>query len=131
MTGLDANVLVRYLVQDDPVQSARATRFIERELDEQRPGFVGLVALVEVCWVLRGLYAATPTELHEMVRDLLDARQLVVEQRSVVSAALARWQGDGGDFADALIAGGARAGGCVRTVTFDTAAVKVGMTLLR
>ena len=131
MTGIDSNVLVRYLAQDDPLQSARATRLIEQELNERAPGYIGLVALVEVCWVLKRLYRATPAELHDTVRDLLDARQLVVEQRAVVNAALARWGGDGGDFADALVFECARAGGCERVVTFDKAAAKVGMTLLR
>jgi predicted nucleic-acid-binding protein len=131
MTGIDSNVLVRYLAQDDPLQSARATRLIEHELNERAPGYIGLVALVEVCWVLKRLYRATPAELHDTVRDLLDARQLVVEQRAVVNAALARWGGEGGDFADALVFACARAGGCERVVTFDKAAAKVGMTLLR
>jgi predicted nucleic-acid-binding protein len=84
-----------------------------------------------VCWVLKRLYGATADELYDTVRDLLDARQLVVEQRAVVNAALARWSGGVGDFADALICGCARAGGCERVVTFDQAAVKVGMGLLR
>ena len=92
---------------------------IERELGESNPGFVGLVVLVETWWVLRRLYGATAQELETMTRDLLDARQLVVEQRAVVSAALALC-GDGrGDLSDALIAAGARANGCDRVVTFD------------
>jgi predicted nucleic-acid-binding protein len=131
MIGLDSNVIVRYLAQDDAVQSARATRLIEHELDERAPGYIGLVALVEVCWVLKRLYGATAQELHETIRDLLDARQLVVEERAIVNAALARWGGDVGDLADALISQSARAGGCERVVTFDKAATKVGMTLLR
>ena len=43
MIGLDTNVLVRYLAQDDAAQSARASRLIERQLSEREPGFVGLV----------------------------------------------------------------------------------------
>ena len=89
MARRDTNVLVRYLAQDDPAQSARATRLIERELGERDPGYISLVVLVEVCWVLKRLYSATVAELHETVRDLLGARQLVVEQRATVSA---RWQ---------------------------------------
>lgn len=41
MIGLDTNVLVRYLAQDDPDQAARATRVVERELTKEAPGFVG------------------------------------------------------------------------------------------
>lgn len=131
MTGLDTNVLVRYLAQDDPVQSARATRLVERELSEHAPGYVGSIVLVELCWVLKRLYAATPAEVRGTVRDLLDARQLVVEQRTVVGEALARADHGGGDLVDALIAAGAASSGCTRIVTFDKAAAKVGMSLLR
>ena len=47
MTGLDTNVLVRYLTQDDPGQSLRATELIERRLTEDNPGFIGVVAMTE------------------------------------------------------------------------------------
>jgi predicted nucleic-acid-binding protein len=131
MIGLDTNVLVRYLVQDEPVQSARATRLIEHELSDREPGYIGLVVLVETCWVLKRVYGATPAELRETVRDLLDTRQLVVERRAVVAAALARLGDGAGDIADALVVEGASDAGCARTVTFDKAAVKLGMGLLR
>ena len=131
MARRDTNVLVRYLAQDDPAQSARATRLIERELGERDPGYISLVVLVEVCWVLKRLYSATVAELHETVRDLLEARQLVVERRATVSAALASLGDGSGDFADALIGECARAAGCQRTVTFNKAAVRLGMVLLR
>jgi predicted nucleic-acid-binding protein len=131
MIGLDTNVLVRYLVQDEPAQSARATRLIEHELSDREPGYIGLVVLVETCWVLKRLYGATPAELRDTVRDLLDTRQLVVERRAVVAAALARLGNGAGDIADALVVEGASEAGCARTVTFDKAAVKLGMALLR
>ena len=130
MTGLDSNVLVRYLAQDDAEQSARAVRLIEKELSEREPGFISLVVLVESCWVLKRLYGATPKELRETVRDLLDVRQFSVERRLCVSNALARL-GDGtGDLADAIIAELAFEAGCERIVTFDKTATKLGMVLL-
>lgn len=131
MIGIDANVLVRYLAQDDPAQSARATRLIESELSERQPGFIGVIVLVETCWVLKRLYGASVSELRDTVRDLLDARQLVVEQREAVAHALVRLGEVPGDLADALILGAAEAAGCERTVTFDKTAAKLGMSLLR
>lgn len=131
MIGLDTNVLVRYLAQDEPAQSALATRLIERQLSEREPGFIGLVVLVETCWVLKRLYGASAAELRDTVRDLLDTRQFVIEQRTVVLRAVA-WLGDGaGDLADALIAEGAVEAGAVRTVTFDKQCVRLGMELLK
>jgi predicted nucleic-acid-binding protein len=131
MIGLDTNVLVRYLAQDEATQSARATRLIEQELCEREPGFIGLVVLVESCWVLKRLYGATVDELRETVRDLLDTRQFVIEQRTVVLRAVARLGDGSGDLADALIAEGAAEAGCGRVVTFDRLGVRLGMELLK
>jgi predicted nucleic-acid-binding protein len=131
MIGIDTNVLVRYLAQDHPAQSARATRLIESELSERQPGFVGVVVLVETCWVLKRLYGASVSELKQTVRDLLDSRQIVIEQREAVTQALARLGDTSGDLANALILEAASAAGCERVVTFDKAAAKLGMSLLR
>ena len=56
MIGLDTNVLLRYLVQDDPVQAPRATEIVTRRLTQQEPGFVSLVTILEVVWVLKSLH---------------------------------------------------------------------------
>ena len=125
MIGLDTNVLVRYLAQDDKAQAARATRLIEAELSDAKPGFVGLVVLVELCWVLKRLYSASPAELAETIRDLLDSRQLVLERRDVVIAALQMFSAGKADFSDALIAAVAAGAGCTETVTFDKLASKL------
>jgi predicted nucleic-acid-binding protein len=130
MIGLDSNILVRYLTQDDPVQAARATRLIERQLTEKQPGFITLVVLVEVWWVLKRLYRATAPELRLTVQDLLDTRQFVVEQRSAVMQALKRLDASSGDIADTLIVELSLTAGCERVVTFDKDAVRTGMTLL-
>ena len=128
MTGLDSNVLLRYLTQDDAAEAARATRLIERELSERAPGFISLVVLVETCWVLKRIYGVTPAEISTTVRDLLDTRQLTIERRAAVARALER--AGAGNFADALIADIALDAGCSRVVTFDRKAAHLGMTLL-
>ena len=58
MIGLDTNVLVRYIMQDEPGQSAKATRLIE-SLEVDRPGFISLVSIVELYWVLTSCYDLT------------------------------------------------------------------------
>jgi len=134
MTGLDTNVLVRYLAQDDARQSALATRWIDESLSAARPGFVSLVVLVEVCWVLKRLYAATQDELLQTVEDLLDSAQFMVEQRAVVQAATQRMRSLTGvkvGFADLLIVELGKNHGCSQIMTFDKAAARsAGMTLL-
>ncbi len=122
MIGLDTNVIVRYLVQDDPDQSAAASTAIDA-LTETAPGFVSLVTIVELYWVLRRAYKISTARCAELVEGLLDARELRVDQESVVRAALTVSSG-GLDFADALIADLGRAAGCDYTVTFDQRAAK-------
>ena len=134
MIGLDTNVLARYLTQDDVRQAALASRLIENDLTIARPGFVSLVVLAELCWVLSRLYSATMDELADMISDLLNTPQIQVERREVVQAAIRRFnQGKSrkAGLVDALIAEIARSEGCSSTVTFDKAAVRAaGMTLL-
>ena len=134
MIGLDTNVLVRYLAQDEPKQAARATRLIEEELSVSEPGFISLVVLAELCWVLKRLYSASADELLATVEDLLNTPRFQLDRRDVVAATVqfmkAR-EGAKAGFADALIAQLAAAQGCSRMVSFDKAAVRsAGMALL-
>lgn len=130
MTGLDTNVLVRYVMQDDPRQSLRATRLIE-SLRAEEPGFVPVVVLVELVWVLTGSYGLARSQLAMVLGKLLRSKELVVDRAELVAQALKRYIDDGADFADALIERQAAAAGCSITVTFDAGAVKAAaMTLV-
>lgn len=129
MIGLDTNVVIRYLVQDDPEQSALASGLID-ELSEEDPGFLSVVTVVEAHWVLRHAYRVSAERCGDVIEGLLDARELRVDQASTVRAAL-RQSRDGLDFADALIAQLGRVAGCEHTVTFDRQAARSeGMQLL-
>lgn len=122
MTGLDTNVVVRYLVQDEPDQSARASAVIDA-LTETEPGYLSLVTVVELYWVLRRAYRLGTTCCAEMIGGLLHARELRVGQDSIVRAALMASR-EGPDFVDAVIAEFGRAAGCTHTVTFDRRAAR-------
>lgn len=122
MIGLDTNVLVRYLVQDDPDQAARATALIEG-LDDERKGFVTVVVLVELVWVLRRAYDVEPDEVHAVLDRLLRAKEVVVQHADAVRLALRR-AASGADFPDALISELGAAAGCETTVTFDVQAAR-------
>lgn len=119
MIGLDTNILVRFITQDDPVQAARATALIEWELTADTPGFVNLVTLAEVAWVLRNAYGYSREDVVDEFERLLRIEQLVVASRADVLVALTLAEDGLGDFADALIGQLNVAAGCVRTVTFD------------
>lgn len=130
MIGLDTNVVVRYLVQDDPDESAAASTLIE-ELTETDPGYLSLVTVVELYWVLRRAYNVDVDRCTELLEGLLDARELRVDRSPVVRAALTASR-SGLDFADAVIVELGQAAGCTHTVTFDKHAAREGaMRLLR
>lgn len=131
MIGLDTNVLVRYLMQDDPRQSPRATRLIE-SLHADEPGFVPVVALVELVWVLSASYSLSRAQIATVLETLLRSKELVVDRAEVVAQAVQRYSAGGADFADALIERIATAAGCTSTMTFDAGAVKAAsMSLVR
>lgn len=117
MIGIDTNVLVRYLTQDDPVQAPIATRVIE-SLTVKAPGHLGVVTLVETSWVLRHTYGFDAKDVIHVLQDVVNADEFVVENPTVVGQALDQASA-GADFADALIAESARQAGCDHTVTFD------------
>lgn len=130
MIGIDTNVLVRYIVQDDPTQSAKASRLIE-SLTAEAPGYVGTVAVIELVWVLTACYEATRDNVSAVLETLLRAKGIQVERADVVWKALRRYKEGKADFADSLIERSAADHGCDYTATFDRDAEKYcGMHLL-
>ncbi len=123
MIGLDTNILVRYLAQDDPVQSPKATDVIERRVTETNPGFVSVVAMVETVWVLDRAYGLTAHEIAAAVERILQADALVVEDEQEVFTAMIALKEGQGPFADALIGALGAKAGCSRTLTFDRKAL--------
>jgi len=128
--GLDTNVLVRYLAQDDPKQAALATKLIE-SLTTDEPGFISHVVLAETLWVLESCYAADPARVQQVVDAVLRTSGIVVERAESVWRALRQFKQNDGEFADTLIAVSAADAGCRATYTFDKGAAKrSGMTLV-
>lgn len=128
MIGLDTNVLVRYIVQDDAEQAQAAARVIEGRCTAQAPGYVGVPVLVELVWVLTAAYRYEKSVVASVIRQVLITTELLVEDKETVWAALREFETSGGDFADCLIAHRNRARGCAQTYTFDRRAA-AGSTL--
>ena len=130
MIGLDTNVLVRYIMQDDPKQSAKATQLIE-SLDSDSPGFVSIVSVIELYWVLTSCYALSNVQVKQALEALLRTKQILVDRADQVMRALRVFADGKSDFADCLIERTAAGAGCTGTMTFDTGAAKhAGMTLI-
>jgi len=125
MIGLDTNVLVRYLTQDDPIQSLKATEIIDRRLTEGNPGFVSIVAMVETVWVLDRAYNLAAHEIAAAVEGMLQADVLVVEYEQEVFTAMIALKEGQGSFADAIIAALGAKAGCSCTLTFDHKALRL------
>ena len=130
MTGLDTNILVRLLAQDDPEQSQRAVEFLQT-LSPDRPGYVSLISLIELIWVLRSQYRMDKARLILGLEWLLNSVELILESQEAVAQALGRFASMKADFADCLIERSCHVAGCRETVTFDVDASRnAGMTLL-
>ena len=130
MIGLDTNVLVRYVAQDDKRQSPKASRLIE-SLTADSPGYVSLVSVVELVWVLSGCYALSKDEICEVLETLLRTKEILVQNAAIVWKAVRLFKAGKADFADCLIELSAQAAGCGYTATFDCNAAKhCGMKLI-
>ena len=116
MIGLDTNVLLRYLAQGDPAQSPRTTEIVTQQLTEQEPGFVSLVTMLEVVWVLTSLYKRCGRKSQTTSRWCWDEQQ-------VYDAVVALRNGTG-TFEDALIGSLGIWRGCSATLTFDEQAAQ-------
>ena len=130
MIGLDTNVLVRYIAQDDARQSAQASRLIEA-MSADDPAFVSLIAIAELLWVLDDVYAMERDELAEVVQTLLETDSIVVQSAPLVWQALRAFSASSAGFADHLIERVGAAAGCADTFTFDKKAARTaGMKLV-
>jgi predicted nucleic-acid-binding protein len=125
MIGLDTNVVVRYLAQDDPIQSLIATRIIEQVLTEATPGFISIVAMAETSWVLERAYGLADREIAAAIESMLQTDVFSIECEQEVFAAMIALKDGRGAFADALIGALGAEAGCSHTLTFDQKALRL------
>ena len=130
MIALDTNVLVRFIVQDHPEQSAAATRLVESRCTAEEPGLVATVVLCELAWVLGQGYGYARTQVAEVIRAILVAAELRVEAPESTWRALRLFEAGRADLADCLIGTGNAALGAETTYTFDRAAAESGLFTL-
>jgi predicted nucleic-acid-binding protein len=131
MIGLDTNIVVRYLTHDDAPQTAAAVRVIE-SLSQHSPGFLSLIVIAELVWVLEVSYRFKKSEIEHVLDTLLRSKELVIERSEIVVQALRKFSASRADFVDCLIERCGHAAECQYTITFDqNAASATGMKLLR
>lgn len=119
MTGLDTNVLLRYLLQDDPKQSPVATRFMEKNCTSEHPGRISIIVLCELVWVLSRGYKYDRQSIAKVIREMLAAPELSIEQDEAVWQTLRLYEKGSAGFSDYLIGILNHRYGVSSTVTFD------------
>ena len=118
MTAVDTNVIVRYLVADDPGQSEAARSLLE-QLTPDNPGFICREVVIEAAWVLERSYRFPRTRIAEVLMGLTASDSLVVENAADVVAAAHRYRQGGVGFSDMMILAAAERVGAAPLYTFD------------
>jgi len=119
MVGLDTNVIVRYITQDDPDQSKMATTFIEKNCTVENPGYINEIVLCEIVWVLKRAYQYDKKVIIDVLHKLQMTSELLVENADNVRKATEAYISGNADFSDYLIAISNHQKGCTYTVSFD------------
>lgn len=123
MIGIDTNVLLRFILADDPAQLEVARRFInQRSMAD--PAFISLLVFAEVCWVLRRRYKYGNEVIAAAFRQLLAAEELIFEDEYYIDELIADDAPLNFDLSDHVLAHIAARNGCAKTVTFDEKAAK-------
>lgn len=126
MKGLDTNVLIRHLVQDEPAQARLATRFITEECSRENPGFVNRIVLCETVWVLESAYGYAREQIAAALVRVMQTQQFVIDDVQAAWVALRIYRSGAADFADYLLGETNREAGCAETVTLDKKAARAG-----
>lgn len=131
MIGLDTNILVRFFAQDD-LQQAQVAESLLARLTPESPGFVSLVALAELIWVLRTNCGMAKSQIIPCLEELLDSPELILQEQEIVAKAIRGFVNLKAQFADCLIEQSGLQAGCTETFTFDKDASRfAGMKLLK
>jgi predicted nucleic-acid-binding protein len=125
MIGIDTNVMIRYIVQDDPQQAAVATKLIEETCSLENPGYINCIVLCEIVWVLRRNYKLDKTGICQVIEQIMRTDKLTVEAIQLVWRALEEYKDSKADFADCLLGQKNLHAGCQYTATLDDAASEI------
>jgi len=124
MIGIDTNVLVRYITQDDQQQSNEANHFIETQLTKESPGIISKIVLCELAWVLSTAYAYPKKQIAEVIQQILITQEFCIEDSENAFKALQLYQNKSAGYADCFLAQTHNTMGAKYTVSFDKKGLK-------
>ncbi len=121
MKGLDTNVLVRYLTQDDPKQSALASKEIEGSAAKGEKFLIQPLVLCELVWVLESAYHFSKADIVMVLERILRTAQFELADKEMLWQALSDYRPGKGDFSDYYLGRVNQKSGAEITLTFDRA----------
>jgi predicted nucleic-acid-binding protein len=121
MKGLDTNVLVRYLTQDDPKQAAIATRVIEETAAKEEKMLLQPLVFCELIWVLETAYGFPKTDILKVLEKILRTAEFEISEKDLLWLALTDYRSGKGDFSDYYLGRANEKAGARVTLSFDTA----------
>jgi predicted nucleic-acid-binding protein len=129
--GVDANILLRALLNDHPQQSAASRKFLAG-LSPDALGYVGISAMMEIFWVLNGRNRVPRGRVAAAIDSMLSLEHVEYEGLDCIRRAIGIFAEGGVDFPDVLLAERNKEAGCAHSMTFDQkAAARIpGMELL-
>lgn len=127
MKGVDTNILVRFLVGDDKVQTEKVYAIFKKTETDRQKLFVPFIVVVELIWVLQSVYQITRSDIVDSINALLSMSILKVEQHLILQQWVVAAQTNKHDLADLLIAFCAKGQGCESVITFDKKATTLGL----
>ncbi len=122
MIGIGTNVIVRYIVQDDPSQAKAAAKLIEQSCSKDNPGYINHIVLCEIVRVLRRNYKLDKQGICQVIEQIMRTDRILIEDIQLVWKALEAFRETKADFADCLLGQRNLRAGCEYTATLDDAA---------
>jgi predicted nucleic-acid-binding protein len=119
LIGLDTNVLVRYIAQDDPLQSKLASDLLENKCSVENPGLINEITLCEVIWVLKRAYRYDKTVILSVIKQLLSINEIYILSHTEAWGAYYDYEIGNADFSDYFIAHINKKMGWLFTFSFD------------
>ena len=121
MKGLDTNVLIRYLTQDDPKQAALATHAIEEAAAKGEKLLLQPLVFCELIWVLESAYGFLKADILKVLERVLRTAQFEISEKDLLWSALADYRSGKGDFSDYYLGRANATAGAKLTLSFDSA----------
>jgi len=127
MIGIDTNVLVRYLIEDDAIQSTKAIKLIDEYAGTKEAIFINNIVVCELIWVLERGYKYSKDQVITILKSIFTTVEFCFEDHQILWESTTEYAGSAVGFADILIGQLNAENDCSKTFTFDKKASSLSM----